>query len=1012
MQTLILGCIRRPVAIIMMLSALLLGGMYSLLFLPLERMPEIHIPRVSLECRYPGMGAEEMRSIISIPVEDALSSIRGLERIRSISRDGSVLVSMDFTWGTDPAAAAVLVREAIDAVYPQLPQGAEKPLVLPALPDEQSFIIITLRSRRDDTAAASRLADYELRSRFRRIEGISSVILSGVDTQDAVIQLNTQRAFSQSLYPHTFARILSSEWKDLPAGIAQEGDMELSIVSIGKPESFEALGVSPVPGPAGPVHIDELADVYMESAPGKSVFVSDAEAVIALELYRKKGADPVRLSRRIHAAVDEVKALFGRDFEIRLIHDTSHEIAQGMKDLLVTSLFAVTAVIISLFLCLKSIRASFYTALSLPVAAAASLCTLALSGQSLNAMSLGGIAMGIGLVSDSSVLVLDLLVRNHAGKQKDAGPEQISRTVAALSASSLGSTLTTAVVFIPVLFLPGPLGAIYSSLSIALLSSIFTAWLYSQFCLPALFHAALCHTGFDSGTKKVFGPDRLYHHVLKRIFRAPLPFALGICFMSAAGVYIISTAPFQFMPKENSNCLQLSVSFPPGTSLEYIEQTVCSACRRIDEIPGIEKVFGKAGAEDEDTIRRANISYIPETAELYCYLAPGTESTLVLEQINGLGRDNVCGTGILYASIPQDQIEKLLGLATLHSLVIKAPDRTELEKRFEELDSCFKGSPIESAAILSSYPSGVRSEIRLVPKREQSALLHLSVPDLSEQMRTNTEGVYAADLEFDGRPLKVRVRGMIPEREISTEAMLEAMPLKSGSDTPVFLGSVADIYREYKPAALARLDRSDVLYIEAQAHPGMDDIVNSSFNAVQNELEYVSRADESIFNRYGTSLLLSLVMVILLLYLSLGLQFDSFVLPLVLMAGIPFSLSGAGPFIRLFSGPMDSGSVLGLAVLFGLSVNNGIILYETCLEKIQAGYTPVRAAYVSAASRLRPVLAAMLSTVFALIPLLVTPLGAGQKSMAAAMLGGVISSTILTLCILPSVFVLYFRKRR
>jgi multidrug efflux pump subunit AcrB len=269
----------------------------------------------------------------------------------------------------------------------------------------------------------------------------------------------------------------------------------------------------------------------------------------------------------------------------------------------------------------------------------------------------------------------------------------------------------------------------------------------------------------------------------------------------------------------------------------------------------------------------------------------------------------------------------------------------------------------------------------------------------------------AATLEIEGRPLDLRVLGKNKAPAGEPEAALEDIPLLGSRGMPVFTGSLGRIRRSESAAALARLDRSDVIYLDVFPAAGQGKAVSAELEKLSRRFRF-SRADESVFIRYRGSLLLTLGLVLFLLYLSLGAQFESFTLPFILLLTVPFSLAGSGPLLFLSGLSPDSGTVLGLTALFGLSVNNAIVLYEISVEKRNRGVSPSAAVYSGALERLRPMLISTATTLFALLPLVISPLGNSQRSMALAMLGGMGFSLVFTLFALPPVFVRFLEREK
>ncbi|GBU27327.1 acriflavin resistance protein [Treponema sp. R8-4-B8] len=340
-----------------------------------------------------------------------------------------------------------------------------------------------------------------------------------------------------------------------------------------------------------------------------------------------------------------------------------------------------------------------------------------------------------------------------------------------------------------------------------------------------------------------------------------------------------------------------------------------------------------------------------------------------------------------------------MGLSAERTFVIKGKDREELLERLE-----FTQNEFNSATTAVNFrPWGKRPEIRVYPNRETAAYLSIPASQIAETLYILNEGVITTKLEIEGKPLNVRVTG---EQRTHNDPIqrLEQIPLKSGQGKNVYLGSLVKIEQKEAEASLARLDRSDVIYADIAAVKK----IPASVKKLTARFPWFAGADESVFSRYKNSLIFYIILVLVLLYMTMGAQFESFLLPLILMLSIPFSLAGAGPALIISGSKIDSGAVLGLTALFGLVVNNSLILFEISEQKIREGFSVADAVCNGAKERLQAILITMTTTVFALLPLIFSPLGNSQKSMAAAMLGGLTVSTLISLFAIPSVLIRYF----
>jgi len=1010
--------VRRPVTVIMILAALIIAAIFSIFSLPINRLPDFSLPRVTVETTYSGMAANEIRSMVTIPLEDGLSPIKGLEKMRSVSRDNRSLICIDFRWGTDPMTAAVLVREAIDAVYPGLPQGVRKPTVTSGSIANETHAVIAVKSRNENGEFTRKLAEYELQARLRKIDGVGSIILVGGEVNEEKLSLDVPRLNALGLSPSEFTQILAQETSDIPAGNAREGNMELVVVSSGKPDSISELSEIILPIGNGAFKVHDAGKLSSSAAKKESIFVYNGKEAAALEIYRRPGADPIKLSKEIKKIIDGAASLFSRDAQIEIVTDSSASLIRGVIGLLISAFLGAAAVITVLLLFIRRVKYSLLTALSIPVSAAAAICVLSLMGKSLNGMSLSGIAIGIGLVSDISVIVIDLLFRAFGKNETAPSPEEISGKVYSIAGSSIGSTITTALVFIPIIMLPGPLGSLFGDIAIALTAGVTAGWIYAQFFLPSLylwlFNKKIFNNFETLNICKVFTDGSLvkkYSIVLLNLLRRPGKVFVYAAIFSLFGSIILLSRPITFINPDDAEEVIVSALSTHGTLLQNLIETSKILQDLITGLPSVKTVYGRAGAEENDVSRRADIDYRKEEMIFRCVLKKGVKPEKALAEIKSAlesqsTRDDLSALESISVNFPKDRAEVLLGLSAERSFVIKGKDRTELLERLYIAKNTFSAQRSFKLKkdTVNFYPLGKKPELRLYPNREASAFLSIPAAQIAETLYILNEGVVTTRLEIEGRHLDVRVTGDNDDTT-NTIQRLENIPLKTGQGKTVYLGSLGQIERIEADASLARLDRSDVFYADFTAEKK----VNSAIKNFASQYSWFTSADESVFKRYKKSLFIYVILVLILLFMTMGAQFESFLLPLILMMSIPLSLAGAGPALLIAGSKIDSGAVLGLTTLFGLVVNNSLLLFEISDEKIKNGLRAAAAVYSGACERVQAILITMITTIFALLPLIFSPLGNSQKSMAAAMLGGLTASTLLSLFALPPVLIKYFK---
>ena len=986
----------------MVVLAVLLAGTKAALDLPLGKLPDVAVPRVVVEANMPGLPAREIRSLVALPLEDALASTKGLLRSSSVSRDDCAVIALDFKWGEDPARATGRVREVIDAAWQSLPEGAEKPFVLPYDPAAQALVIVTVAPRDGDMAFARRLAEYDVRSRLRRVEGAGAIRVMGGCQREVAVSVDMNRAAVRGLTVLDVARAIALESDDVPAGVLRDARLELVAVARGRASGVAELSSLVATGPAGPFRVSDLARVEERSAPRKSLFVVGGEERVALELYRRPGADPVATARAARLAVLELAREFGKDASIDLVSDSSVPIAASTRNLAVAAAAGAAIAGMALFVFLRDLAAGMIVASSIPISVAATLAVLAALGRSVNGMSLGGISLAIGMISDSAVVVLHALSSRFSTSPDRPSAREVSEAVSTALSGTFGSMVTTAVVFVPVFMLPGAIGGLFGDLAISIIASNVAGWLISVLALPVAYRIAWSPGSRFRGRSL----ERAYRRMLACSMRQPWLIIATAILAVGFGVTLVATRPVSFMPVDAAAELMVTARFQAGSDPDGMLEAALSICSALELIPGIAGVYASSGSEDDDPVRRADPGYSKETLAITCPLRPGIDAGSIREAVLSAARARLPGAMAIDVREPPDPAAMLLGLDGASVVAARGGTVESAVAKAAEVESALAFKAGSALASIARKPSGKKPGIIMSPERGASAAMGVRLAEVARVVRAATEGLDVATIEAGGRELAVCVFAAGAGSADGTGSIetLSGVPISVAADAPVVAASIARFERSDDEAAFARLDRADVVYLMAKPMPGRDRDLAAAIDQVIATTSDTERSDISAFSIYGKAMARAVFLVLVLLYLTLGAQFESFVMPLVIMATIPLAMAGVGPALVIAGIGLDSGSVLGLVVLFGTVVNNAILLYEASSAKSAAGARSTTAAYAGSSDRVRPVLATTLTTVLALLPICLSPTGAAQRSMSVALLGGLVASTALTLFISPIVF--------
>lgn len=968
------------------LTAVILLGILCTFIIPVDFLPAISSRNLLVAAEYPGISAADMRSMVTIPLEDAFASLRGLKSAVSVSRDGLSLLSLELHWGQDIDMALTESRELIDLCYETLPSGCAKPVVLRNDAGEKDTLTIAVIPLDGDLRYGRRIAETDIKPRFQRLSGIAQVRVSGGEKEEIQVRFRRSELESRHLTLQSAADIISSSNFEYPAGTIREGERELSVKTSGLYTSLDEIKSTPLAyNEGGLLRVEDIADTVRTSAEGESFFLYNGLECIRIGIQKKTEASPLEVSRLAKEEIEILKNIYGAWYEFEIISNTADSIVESLVSLLFSALAALLAAGIVVYVFLKSIRFSIVIALIIPISAAFSIIALSICGESLNIMSLSGIAIGIGMVIDAGTVAIENIQRALNSAGKDPGEtlmeEIITNAANGVALSNFGSTLTTVIVFIPVFFIGGLLGELFSCLAIAVIASISSSCLLSFTYVPAL---CMITKGIkkkeNSNTAFIGIAEKKYESLLKRIFArkwyALIP--LGLCLIT--GVISLAFIRYQLLPEIRTKTIGWEIPFPPDTGLPAMLAQAQEITGILQQEQYINSIEISAGLEHDDFPTLARPGEYGEKLRITASL--GIPAEAGIEKIRAIFE----GSGLTPVfNKQQDTLSQLLEISADTSIVRgDSPER---------LTSLTEGLTEKGAEII---PRLTRTESVFTPNRLAGARFSVSARYMAAVARDALEGVFAVSYYEKGREIPLRV--LFRSEDIASIEDLEntMVPLEEDQVPLRILGSITGEIREQ---VLYRYNRRDAKEIR---FPVSTDIIP----AEQMEgCDLVSPGTTELNEMIRSGLLL-LMVTILLLYLTMGAQFESFIIPLLLLISLPPAFSGAFLFLLISDNSMNINSIIALVILFGISINNSILLYESCISPKAMGRNIDRKSIIdSCRNKLQAILITNTTTIIALIPFAIDPLHINaQTSLSIAVIGGLLFSTILVLTVVPVCF--------
>ncbi|HEX2163123.1 MAG TPA: efflux RND transporter permease subunit [Thermoanaerobaculia bacterium] len=1013
------AAVRRPVATVMVFLIVILIGGVAFWRLPVDLMPEVSYPTLTLRTDYPNVGPQEVEDLVTRPIEEAVAGIAGVEEITSSSGEGESMVRVAFTWGTDLDAAADEVRARIDRIRDVLPEGAEPPQVFKF--DLSSFPVVFLGVYSDtlDDVELRQFTEDRIERRLERVAGVAAVDIRGGLRRQIRVDLDRDRMLALGLSAREVTRLLGEENLNRPAGKVEEGNLDLYLRTVGEYQTAAQVGATVVAVRDGkPVYLRDVARIYEGVEEVTSLVRIDGEPGIRVSINKQSGANTVEVARAVEAEVERIN-LDHPEVKLITIIDSSEYIEEAIANVRSSTILGGLLAVVVLLFFLRSGRSTLVIATAIPVSIVATFALVYFSGYTLNIMTFGGLALGVGMLVDNAVVVLENVYRK---REEGEGPETSAVEGAGEVALAItASTLTTMAVFLPIVFMEGVSSVMYRQLAAVVAFSLFASLVVALTLIPMLSKALLSRGQAHGGTRfrpvnRFYGWSERFLDRMERGYSNSLAASLPrrgqvMVFSLALLVLSLGLLPFigsELMPKTDEGEVRIDGEMAVGTKLAVLDH----GFRQIEEI-----------------VRRE----VPEGAEMLTSLGGGgwrptgqhtgdvRISLVDLDRRERSAEEIANDLRPKLAAIPgmEVRVREGSGLFLLRIAFGGGGDGMTVEIFGEDLESglrlaervqrALETVPGLSEVRISRDPG--RPERVVEVDREKIAQLGLTMGDVASVVETNLAGTRATVLRREGDEYDVFVR--LAEDDRGELADVGQITLVAPGGVTVPLESVARIRSSTGPVVVERKDQERVLYVSGnvsgrdlgsvaedvrQALAGVE--VPAGFAvSLGGEVEEQQEAERQL----AIAMLLALVLV----YMIMAAQFENLLDPFVVMFSIPMALVGVLFTLWATGTTINIQSIIGMVMLAGIVVNNAIVLVDyTNLLRRRDGLSIAEAVVESARRRLRPILMTTLTTVLGLVPLAIG-LGEGselQAPMARVVIGGLSASTFITLYLVPAAY--------
>ena len=1011
----------RPVSTIAATIAVVLLGVISLDRLPVSLLPDVTLPELTIRTAYPGAAASEVSRLVAEPIEQSIAATPGLVDLRSVSRNGEVTTTARFAWGTDMAATVLTVRERLDNARGSLPETAERPTLLTSDPGERPIAVLALTGPGDLRSIARTATDVHSR-RLEQLDGVASVAVVGAPEDEIRIEVNPDRMRALGLSPDDIATAVENANRSVPGGTIRRGQFRFSVRTYAEFRTPAEIGETPVGPPGAGIRLSDLATVTLTSADPRTETLLDGKLAVGLVVYKDAGSNTVAVTQGIYRAMDQLKSEFP-DVTMHVVAAQARFVTDALGNLTQEIVAGGVLSLLVILFFLRDWRASLAIGLIVPLSVLMAVMVLQMLHVTINILSLGGLALGVGLLVDNAIVVAEA-----TGRLREEGVPPIEaarRATEEVSGPLIAGTLTTLLVFGPIVFVRGLAAALFRDLSLSVVTSLSASLLLALTLMPVM----MMRTGAREGQRHAFAPPAPRdgaHGAVGADGRPPLPiriyengmiwslahprtvFGLAVALLIATALVAVRL-PREILPRVDEGTVVADMRLDEGTA---VEETLRQARRIVSaaQALGSSGIYARVGqATDEEVLSGADPG-TSATAQLIVPVPKGRNAAAFADQLRHAVPDLVQGGALALDLAGQSEFGSLIGReGRLVRVEVAAPNATQaaawadsVRGRLEKLSTL--------ADVRDAY-SSTQPQLEVTLLRERMAQRGIGVQEVVNALAGGLGGVQAGELRETDRRTPIRVRFAGASNEDLETAL--ATPVK---EVPV--GQLVTVQEVRAPVEVVRSGQRPVSIVEAVVERGG---TARASRDVQAALDRMRPAAGVTWNVTGadveqrrTSRELGIVAIlsVALMFLVLAGEFGSFTTPLLVMLTVPLAAAG-GIFVLWITGQsLNAVSLIGMVVMIGIADNDAVVKLDAIRRFRAEGYAINDAILAGGLQRLRAIAMTSLTTIVGVLPL-VLGIGSGgelYQPLAAGIIGGSVTATLVTFYLLPTAYAVTERR--
>ena len=1011
--------VKRPVAVTMVVLIFIVIGLYSVSMLSMELMPKMNLSMALVYTQYPNVGSEEVENLVTKTIEGAASSVPGAKGITSQSSEGMSMIMIEFSNGTDMDKAVRDLKDSVDLVESYLPEDAEEPMVVKLDTSMMPVAMMSISYDGMDLIQTKKFVEDNLQNKLEAIDGIASVAVSGAQDRIIEIEVNPEKLFGYGVTINDIVTAIASQNSNFPAGNITNGNKEYTLRAVGKFNSKDDIEVLPLVTPQGQtIYLKDVSSVNDTYSDISTISRLNGNDSLSITITAESDANTVDVVDEIYEVLNGIEKQNPK-FKYNMTMEQASYIKDSISSVASNAISGALLAIFILLLFLGNIKTSLVIGIAMPISVITTFIGMYFSGMTLNVVSLGGLALGVGMLVDNSVVVLENIFRHRKELKEDSEVSSINGASEVLSAV-FASVITTCIVYVPILFIDNIMAVMFKQLAFTIIFSQAAALIVTYLLVPML--TSKIHD--DSRNKKlsfILKPFEKfmniayekYEKLLRWVLVHRKSFMATVLLLFIGSMAVLGMIGMTLMNTTDEGTLTVNVELPVGSTLENTNKITLNIEKIISENENVENIFSNVGSGGMMSLGQTSSNASSITVTLKNDRNKNTND--VAQEI----RNSL--SGIAGAEITVDISSSMnMGSGTIEYQITGNNDK-ELQAYVLKAEKIL--ADIEGVVETSTSISDTKPEFQIIIDSDKASRYGLSTAVVANTVNNILEGTTAGKYTENGLEYDIDI--VYPNDYIENIDALRSMRIKTMTNQWISLSDVADIVEKESYQTLTRVDQKRVLTLSAKLYGSDMGTVNAEFIKQINETPTPDGISLTTSGEYETmidamlSLLIAIALGILLMYMVMAAQFENLSQPLIIMFTLPLALIGVVLSHVIAGMPLSVVSCIGILMLMGIIVNNAIVLIDfvNTAKKENPDISRTELLVYAGTTRMRPILMTSLTSVLGFLPMALAIGSSGAAMMqplAVSLVGGLTVGTLLTLFVIPVVYTIFddFGKKR